>query len=137
MDICQSVLASFFDRVAHGGFELDSPQQLGELLATMARNKLIKRYHHERSRRRWQTQAIDLDRIQDAAGGPIDESADRDLVEDCLARLTLQERRIASQRAAGQSWAQIAGELQTSAEALRKQFTRACHCVVEQLNPAE
>ena len=40
MDICQSVLASFFVRTALGQFELETPDQLLKLLATMTRNKL-------------------------------------------------------------------------------------------------
>src|SRR5216684_6247091 len=40
MDICQSVLGSFFVRAALGQFELDNPDQLLKLLVTMARNRL-------------------------------------------------------------------------------------------------
>src|SRR5262245_27600649 len=40
MDICQSVLGSIFTRAALGQFELETPDQLLKLLATMARNKL-------------------------------------------------------------------------------------------------
>ena len=38
MDICQSVMASFFVRTALGQFELETPDQLLKLLATMTRN---------------------------------------------------------------------------------------------------
>ena len=40
MDICQSVLASFFLRTAAGEYDLERPEQLVGLLVTMARNKL-------------------------------------------------------------------------------------------------
>src|SRR4249919_1695419 len=40
MDICQSVMASFFVRAALGQYELETPDQLLKLLATMTRNKL-------------------------------------------------------------------------------------------------
>ena len=40
MDICQSVMASFFVRTALGQYELETPEQLLKLLATMTRNKL-------------------------------------------------------------------------------------------------
>jgi hypothetical protein len=39
-DICQSVLASFFVRVAAGQYELDNPRRLTKLLLAMARRKL-------------------------------------------------------------------------------------------------
>src|SRR5437588_11225965 len=41
MDVCQSVLLSFFVRAASGQYDLDSPEQLLRLLTTMARNKLL------------------------------------------------------------------------------------------------
>ena len=40
MDVCQSVMASFFLRAATGQYDLDRPAQLLALLAVMARNKL-------------------------------------------------------------------------------------------------
>jgi RNA polymerase sigma-70 factor (ECF subfamily) len=40
MDICQSVLASFFVRAAAGQYDLQEPGQLIALLFRMARHKL-------------------------------------------------------------------------------------------------
>ena len=40
MDVCQSVLGSFFVRAAAGQFDLSEPGQLVGLLVTMTRNKL-------------------------------------------------------------------------------------------------
>ena len=40
MDICQSVLGSFFVRAATGQYKLETPEHLLKLLTTMARNKL-------------------------------------------------------------------------------------------------
>src|SRR4029077_17738171 len=40
VDICQSVLASFFLRAAAGQYDLHDPAQLVALLTKMARNKL-------------------------------------------------------------------------------------------------
>ena len=52
MDICQSVLASFFARAAVGDFDLDEPPQLIRLLVGMARNKVAEQArHHQRQRR--------------------------------------------------------------------------------------
>src|SRR6516164_6643213 len=52
MDICQSVLASFFVRAALGQYELNTPDQLLRLLATMARNKLANQAHGRRAAKR-------------------------------------------------------------------------------------
>src|SRR3990172_963149 len=40
MDVCQSVLASFFVHAATGAYVLDEPRQLVALLTKMAQNKL-------------------------------------------------------------------------------------------------
>ena len=42
MDVCQSVLASFFVRTAAGEYDLDSPQQLAGLLVQMARSSSLR-----------------------------------------------------------------------------------------------
>src|SRR4051812_5170268 len=61
VDICQSVLSSFFIRAASGQYELDTPEQLQKLLATMAKNKLTfqmrKQYAQRRDQRRDQAGA--------------------------------------------------------------------------------
>src|SRR5882672_7929756 len=63
VDICQSVMASFFVRAASGQYELDTPEQLQKLLASMAKNKLNfqyrKQYAQRRDQRREQTGADD------------------------------------------------------------------------------
>src|SRR5207249_10484993 len=52
MDICQSVMGSFFVRTAAGQFDLQSPQELLNLLITMARNKLADHARAEHAARR-------------------------------------------------------------------------------------
>src|SRR3954463_9974728 len=50
MDICQSVLKSFFVRAAAGQYDLETPEQLLKLLSAMARNKLTTQARHEHAR---------------------------------------------------------------------------------------
>ena len=52
MDICQSVLASFFVRAAVGQFDLNEPGQVVQLLVAMAQNKLAQeaRFHRRQHR---------------------------------------------------------------------------------------
>jgi DNA-directed RNA polymerase specialized sigma24 family protein len=40
-DVCQMIFASFFIRAAAGQYDLERPEQLLKLLATMARNKVV------------------------------------------------------------------------------------------------
>src|SRR3954469_18683176 len=52
MDVCQSVLGSFFFRMAAGQYDLRDPAQLVTLLTKMARNKLAMRARHQYRQRR-------------------------------------------------------------------------------------
>ena len=52
MDVCQSVLASFFVRAAAGQYDLDQPGQLVQLLVKIAQNKVASAARREFSQRR-------------------------------------------------------------------------------------
>ncbi len=49
IDICQSVLASFFVRTALGQFHVSTPGQLVKLLVSMARNKVADQIRREQA----------------------------------------------------------------------------------------
>jgi RNA polymerase sigma-70 factor (ECF subfamily) len=137
MDICQSVLASFFARAAVGDFDLDEPQQLIRLLVGMARNKVAEQArHHQRQRR-------DVRRVGDIelqagtiAGGlesPSRLASGRELLQKFRERLSDDERQIADLRAKGYDWASVAEELGGTPEGRRKQLARAVVRVEEDL----
>ncbi len=65
MDICQSVLASFFLRAATGQYEINTPTQLIKLLAVMTRNKLQDWQRKQRAARRDRRREIPLDAMHD------------------------------------------------------------------------
>jgi RNA polymerase sigma factor (sigma-70 family) len=137
MDICQSVLASFFVRTALGQFELETPDQLLKLLATMTRNKLAGQVKGQGAARRdfRRVAAAQRDRDGETDSGPeriaaltptpSRDLAARELLEEALRRLSPEEKRILDCREQGGQWAQIATELGSSPEALRKRLVRA------------
>lgn len=137
MDICQSVLASFFARAALGQYDLDEPGQLVRLLVTMARNKLVNQVHRHQARRR--------DCRRDEAGGigprePADRSpspselvAGDDLLHAFRNRLSAEERQLADLRGQGRTWEEIARELGGTANGRRVQLVRAANRVSQQL----
>jgi RNA polymerase sigma factor (sigma-70 family) len=137
MDICQSVMASFFVRAALGQFELDTPDQLLRLLATMARNKLVGHVKGQAAARRdfrRVTEAqgtrdgepdIDISQIPGQYPTPSRDVAARELLDEALRRLSPDEKKILDCREQGGQWAQIATELGSSPEALRKRLVRA------------
>ena len=128
MDICQSVLASFFLRAAAGQYDLHDAPQLVALLTKMARNKLAMHSRgHYRQRRdlRRDVSLIDgMYGLPTMATEPDQQVADRDLLQQAFALMNPQVRRIATSRANGAQWSDIAAELGGTAEARRKQFDR-------------
>src|SRR5207244_8854167 len=71
VDICQSVLASFFVRAALGQYELEKPEQLIKLLVTMTRNKLIGKIRkmHSQTRDHRRIEADGQKKLQAVAAG--------------------------------------------------------------------
>jgi RNA polymerase sigma-70 factor (ECF subfamily) len=128
MDICQSVLGSFFVRVATGQYKLETPEQLLKLLTTMARNKLIsqaRRQHaHRRDRRRITSSDQDAGRLVSKRDSPSNQVAVRDLLQEVERRLSPEERRILELKNEGQNWESIASELGGSAKAAPRYFGR-------------
>ena len=138
MDICQSVMANFFVRAAAGQFDLDTPDQLLKLLATMAKNRLLNHVSRQQAERRDQRRVrSDGDEALDLVASPEETPSQivsgEELLRQAQSRLTKEERRLAELRTQGESWASIAKTIGDSPEALRKKLTRAMDRVVAEL----
>lgn len=128
LDICQSVLARFFLEVSAGRFQLDTPEQLLSLLATMARNRLTSHARKQRAARRGAGRAPQeadgrTDCI-DPGPSPSDVVIGQELLHEFDRRLSPEERRLRDLRAAGRSWEEIAGGVGGSPDGLRMRYTR-------------
>jgi RNA polymerase sigma-70 factor (ECF subfamily) len=135
MDICQSVLGSFFVRAALGQYELETPEQLLKLLAQMTRNKLTDQARRQAVRDA-EDRAIadpDLERVAAPGPSPSRQVALHELLQEARRRLSAEERRLLELREQGREWSEIAAELGATPEALRKRFARAVHLVAQQL----
>jgi RNA polymerase sigma factor (sigma-70 family) len=129
-DVCQSVMASFFARAATGQYDLHHRDQLVRLLVVMTRHKLSKQCRRQRADRRdYRRLEAGADRILDGRPGeqasPSRIVAGRELLEVFRRQLSQEERQIADLRGQGCDWAEIAAQLGGSAEARRKQLSRA------------
>lgn len=128
MDVCQSVLASFFVRAAAGQYDLESPQQLVGLLVRMAQNKLSSRarFHYRECRDVHRAgDPAEADQVALAEPGPERVAAGRELLGLLRERLAEEERTIADLRGQGRGWDEIAAELGGTANARRMQLKRA------------
>jgi DNA-directed RNA polymerase specialized sigma24 family protein len=111
-DICQSVLASFFVRLAAGQYQIDTKEDLLNLLVTMAQHKIANQARRERAERRdsRRTKSVGrwADRLVASTPSPSHEVARRELLAEAERRLSAEERQLVALRKQGQSWEQIA-----------------------------
>jgi DNA-directed RNA polymerase specialized sigma24 family protein len=137
MDICQSVLRSFFVRAASGQYDLETPEKVLALLAAMARNKLASQARRQGAQRRGgrHVDVRDQDQKQVASpcAGPSRVVAARDLLQEVRLRLSPEERQVLEMRSEGHDWAAISARLGGGAEAHRKKHARALDRVAEEL----
>jgi RNA polymerase sigma factor (sigma-70 family) len=135
MDVCQSVLCSFFPRAASGEYDIDRPEDLRRLLLRMARNKAVDAVRRHRARRRDHRRATSIDGVDVAtcSPGPGQVAEGRDLLASIQGRLSEEERRLADLRARGREWADISREVGGTSEGRRKQLTRAIARVSQEL----
>lgn len=135
VDICQSVLANFFVRAAHGQFSLERPEQLLSLLATMARNKLTNHWQAQHAARRGQGRhaEVEPENLVDPRPSPSRIASGRELLRMVRERLTPEERAVADERAAGADWREIALRRGERPDTVRIRFARALDRVAREL----
>jgi RNA polymerase sigma factor (sigma-70 family) len=137
MDICQSVLASFFLRVASGQFDLEKPEQLLTLLVAMARNKVAlqvrAQQRQRRDYRRVQGDGLAEMQVAQADPSPSVQVAGKELLEKAERLMSAEERQLVELRKDGLDWDAIAEKLGGTPEALRKKLARAADRVARQL----
>ncbi len=141
MDICQSVLASFFVRAAAGAYDLERPAQLVKLLVAIARNKVAYQARRERAQRRdnRRVEALDAGDLALAGGEPPPSRlvAGAELLAAFRDRLSDEERRLGDLRAEGHAWAEVAAAMGGTAQARRMQWARAVERVAGELGLEE
>src|SRR5262245_18580419 len=138
MDLCQSVLGSFFVRAAAGQYELEQPGQLVRLLVTIARNKVAYQARRQQAQRRDQRRHVEVDGPGEEPAGvdpsPSRVASGRELLAELRRRLTPEELRVADLRAEGRQWAEIAAMVGGTAQARRRQLARALDRVAAQVD---
>src|ERR1700722_2072069 len=112
LDVCQSVLGSFFVRASLGQYDLDDPAEIVKLLVGMARNKVAEQARKERRQRRDNRRVKTLgdQAVEPLAAGPSPSQivAGEELLQAARKELSEEERQLADRRALGQRWDAIA-----------------------------
>jgi RNA polymerase sigma-70 factor (ECF subfamily) len=138
MDVCQSVMKSFFVRAAVGEYDLEAPGQLVGLLVKMARNKLASAARQATRQRRDHRRQVGggsaaLGGVAGRDPTPSAQVAGQELLERARQGLTPEEREIAELRAQNLSWDEIAARLGGNANARRMQLARAAERLAREL----
>ena len=137
MDVCQSVLKSFFVRSAAGQYDLADPGQLVGLLVSMARNKLAsaaRREHRQKRDNRRIAKGDALAVVASADPSPSRVMAGRELLDEVRRHFSAEEQLLAELRSQGLAWEQIAAQTGGTAQARRVQFSRAVDRVARELH---
>lgn len=138
MDVCQSVLASFFIRAATGAYDLHEPRQLVALLVKMAQNKLAmharSQYRQRRDIRRSHESFREPQRLVSSSPEPIRHVAGKELLNRALDMMSTETRGIAERRMTGESWSDIASDIGGTPDARRKQYERAVAYIADVLD---
>jgi RNA polymerase sigma-70 factor (ECF subfamily) len=136
-DICQEVLASFFQHVTAGRFEIANSEQLLKILVTMARNKLIKEVQRQRAARRDNRRVApgrpEEQSLAAAGSTPSKQIEAKDFVQAVQNRLTPDEWKLAELKGQGYEWPDIAAQLGGNPDALRMKLMRALKRVARQV----
>lgn len=138
MDICQSVLASFFRQVRANRFELESPAQLVKLLAKMADHKLIDQVRRQTAQRRGGRAAKRVEVLDDIVGdtpSPSQQAQIRERIQAVRRRLSPLELRLWELQQEGKEWKEIAAIVGGTPEALRKRLERALTRIEQEFRP--
>jgi RNA polymerase sigma-70 factor (ECF subfamily) len=142
MDVSQSVLANFFVHAALGELDLERPEQLLTLLATMTRNKVRDHARRQYALRRDQGRVVAgnqeaLQSMPAHESTPSQIIASRELLQEVQQRLSEEDRWVLEQRMLGREWADLAEERGEQPEALRKHLSRALSRAVRALGLEE
>jgi DNA-directed RNA polymerase specialized sigma24 family protein len=137
LDVCQSVLASFFFHLTSGAYDLSDPAQLSALLTKMAQNKvrmLVRdQLRQRRDVRRLSHGNFDEGAIRAMNVGPEAAVDDQDLIDRALDMMPPEIRAIADRRMAGELWPEIADAMGGTPDSRRKQFERAVLPIAQSL----
>lgn len=138
MDICQSVLGSFFVRAASGQFDVDEPQQLRGLLVAMAQKKLAMHVRRQRAQKRDHRRVVATPSEEVVVAGndatPSRQLQARELLSQVQGKLSEEEQEIVSWRNEGMSWDDIAKRVGGSADGIRMRLTRALDRIASELD---
>ena len=140
VDVCQSVMARFFNHVRAGRISVEHPLQLLKLLTTMARNSLLDHARKAKVRHRISGHDADPEQmpdIKDPGITAVDQVEQADLVSLIRNKLRPDEQQALDKWMLGHGWDALSIEFHCEPDAIRKKLTRAIDRATKELGLLE
>ena len=135
-DIAQSVWRSFFSAVVGGNAVFQESAEVAAYLAKLTRNKIESQLRRHRAIKRDIRRTMNANELEFEEVGiksPDQDATTLEFLQAVINRLTPDERRIAQRRAEGATWEELAAELGSTADAIRKRHVRAAERITKEL----
>jgi RNA polymerase sigma factor (sigma-70 family) len=141
-DIYNSSLSTFFFRLRQGEFKLERPDDLMNLLATMAHNKICNHAEQQkaarRDHRRNHPDGEVVDQVADPASSPSSVVATKDFLQQIRSYLSEEEWHLMDLRFCQEcSWEEVAAQVGGQVDAVRMRVHRALARVRSQMKLEE
>lgn len=137
VDLTQSVFGNFFVRTAAGQFELETREDLLQLLAQMVRNKAIDHVRRQQAGKRdvgqMEQAPVEEHRVAGGDQTPSQVVSFRELLDQFEERLSDEIRPVSQLRREGHTWEEIGERLGQNGLTLRKRFEKEIGRVAHQL----
>lgn len=138
LDVCQSVLGTFFAQLQSGGFQFSHPRQLAGLLALIAEHKVIDRGRQHLSPRHGGGKVREFNNGEaesavSPTAAPDETVANQDLLRTVRNRLPAEDQAILDLWLEDREWNEISVQLGGQPDALRKRLSRAIDRIAKDL----
>ncbi len=137
VDVCQSVLSSFFFRLTAGDFELATESDMRHLLFAIAKRKFLMLHRHESAAKRSREHTCSLSNFPELATrnsfDPCSHVTCVELISEVAKRMPKHEYELLECRRNGQTWSEIAIAFSENKTVLRKRLSRAMKKVAFEL----
>jgi RNA polymerase sigma factor (sigma-70 family) len=137
-DIAQSVWRCFFIAIVGGDLAFREPNQVAAFLTRLTRNRIetqFRKHHAIKRDVRRTINSHELDFEVKSNTNPSHVASTLEFLQNVLTQMTPDERHIAKRREEGVTWEDLAQELGTTTEAIRKRHSRTARRILEELDP--
>ncbi len=135
-DIAQSVWRCFFGSLKQGALVFRDCRDLAAYLATVTRNRIdsqLRKHLADKRDVRRTVNSHDFETAADSHSNPSYSISTMEFLQQVMRQMTPEERMVATRRASGSTWEELAAEMGTTPEALRKRHTRTAARLLSEL----